>query len=153
MKTRATLITSVFTLLVFGSACAHGDHKSTHGGVVGRGSDDIVVEFVTEKGTLNLYVEDEAGEPLATDKLTGTLTLISPNHPAREVKLVSTGPHRFSAPGIEPAAGDRLVARIKLPSGEEVESVALFARTDKPASVAAGAAASGGPGAATKKLP
>ena len=126
MKTLAVVTASVFNLLAFGNAYAHGDHPSTHGGTVGRGNDEIVVEFVMEKGTLNLYVDDEAGEPLATKNITATLTLISPQRSAQEVKLVSAGPDKFAAPGVKPAQGDRMRARIKLPTGEELESVALF---------------------------
>ena len=102
MKTLAVVIASVFNMLAFGNAYAHGDHPSTHGGTVGRGDDEIVVEFVMEKGTINLYVHDEAGKPLATEDLTGTLTLISPQRPAQEVTLVWAGEHKFTAPGIEP---------------------------------------------------
>jgi hypothetical protein len=126
MKTLALVIASVFNLLAFEIACAHGDHPATHGGTVGRGNDEIVVEFVMENGTLNLYVDDEAGKPLATENVTGTLTLIPPQRPAKEVKLVHAGAHKFTAPGIEPVPGDRLRARITLPSGEELESLALF---------------------------
>ncbi len=131
MKTRPLVIASIFNLLAFGIACAHGDHPSTHGGTVGRGNDEIVVEFVMEKGKLNLYVDDEAGKPLATENVTGTVTLIRPQHPAQEVKLVHAGAHKFTAPGIEPVQGDRLRARITLPSGEEVESVALFSQAKR----------------------
>jgi nitrogen fixation protein FixH len=126
MKTLAVVVASAFNLIVFGNAYAHGDHPSEHGGVVGRGDDAIVVEFVMEKGTLNVYVQDEAGNPLATKNVTGTLTVSSPQRPAQEVKLVSAGSDKFAAPGITPVPGDRLRARIKLPSGEEFESVALF---------------------------
>ena len=128
MKTLAVVVASVFSLLAFGNACAHGDHPSTHGGIMGRGDDAIVVEFVMEKGTINLYVHDEAGEPLATKNITGTLTLIAPQRAAQEVKLVRADDHKFTAPGIKPAPGDRLKARITLPSGEELESVGLFAK-------------------------
>jgi hypothetical protein len=128
MRTLTVVIASVFNLLGFGNAFAHGDHPSTHGGVVGRGDDEIVVEFVMEKGTLNVYVHDEAGKLLETKDITGTLTVISPQRPAREVKLVSAGSDKFAAPGVEPVRGDRLKARIKLPTGEELESVALFAK-------------------------
>ena len=128
MRTLAVVIASVFNMLAFGNAYAHGDHPSTHGGTVGRGDDEIVVEFVTEKGTINLYVHDEAGKALATEDLTGTLTLISPQRPAQEVKLVRADSHKFTAPGIKPVPGDRLRARIALPSGEELESVALFTK-------------------------
>src|SRR6266478_6855967 len=122
MKTHAVVIASVFNMLAFGNAYAHGDHPSTHGGTVGRGDDEIVVEFVMERGTINLYVHDEAGKPLSIDNVNGTLTLVPPQHSAQEVKLVPAGYHKFTAPGIEPAMGDRLRARITLPSGEELES-------------------------------
>ncbi len=95
---------------------------------MGRGDDAIVVEFVMEKGTINVYVHDEAGQPLASKNVTGTLTIISPQRPAQEVKLVRASDHKFMAPGLEPARGDRLKARIRLPSGEELESVGLFAK-------------------------
>ena len=157
MKTLAAVIASVFNLLAFGNAYAHGDHASTHGGIVGRGDDGIVVEFVMEKGTISVYVRDEAGVPLATKDVTGTLTLISPQRPAQEVKLVCASYHKFAAPGIEPRPGDRLRARIRLPSGEEHESVALFSQLnrDKPGlSLAVGAPAlPDGPCAAKDKLP
>ena len=128
MKTLAVVVASVFNLLAFGNAYAHGDHPSEHGGVVGRGDDAIVVEFVMEKGTINVYVHDEAGKPLAAKNVTGTLTLIAPQRPAQEVKLVRADNHKFTAPGIKPAPGDRMKARITLPSGEELESVGLFAK-------------------------
>ena len=127
MKTLAVVAASVFNLLVFGNAYAHGDHEPTHGGTVGVGNDEIVVEFVMEKGTINVYVHDEAGKPLAAKNVTGTLTVIAPQRPPQEVKLVRAGDHKFTAPGIVPARGDRLKARITLPSGEELESVGLFA--------------------------
>jgi hypothetical protein len=128
MKTLTVVVASVFNLIVFGNAYAHGDHPSEHGGIMGRGDDAIVVEFVMEKGTINVYVHDEAGKPLATKNVTGTLTVIAPQRPAQEVKLVRAGDDKFTAPGLVPAPGDRLKARITLPSGEELESVGLFAR-------------------------
>jgi len=128
MKTLAVVVASVFNLLVFGNAYAHGDHPSEYGGVVGRGDDAIVVEFVMEKGTISVYVHDEEGKPLATKNVAGTLTVIAPQRPAQEVKLVRAGDHKFTAPGLVPAPGDRLKARITLPSGEELESVALFTK-------------------------
>jgi hypothetical protein len=116
-----------------------------------------VVEFVMEKGTIALYVHHEAGEPLATENVTGTLTVISPQRPAREVKLVSAGYHTLTAPGIEPVPGDRLWARLRLPSGEELESVALFSQVNRDKaglSFSVGAfVLPGGPGAAGDKLP
>jgi hypothetical protein len=74
---------------------------------------------------VNLYVHDESGEPLATEGVTGTLTVVGP-HRQQEVKLVPAGPHKLAAPGVAPMPGERLRARIQLPSGETVESVALL---------------------------
>ena len=125
MKTFALVIASLFNLVAFGNAYAHGDHEPTHGGVVGRGDDEIVVEFVMEKGTLTVYVQDEAGNPLATKNIMGTLTLIAP-HRAQEVKLVAAGDNKFVAPGVVPVRGNRLRAHLTLPGGEQIESLALF---------------------------
>jgi hypothetical protein len=75
-----------------------------------------------------VYVHDEEGKPLATKDVTGTLTVIAPQRPAQEVKLVRAGDDKFTAPGLVPAPGDRMKAHIRLPSGEELESVALFTR-------------------------
>lgn len=126
MKILTAVVASIFNVLAFGNAYAHGDHPPEHGGVVGRGDDAIVVEFVMEKGTINVYVHDEDGKPLAAKDVKGTLTVIAPQRPLQEVKLVRTGDLKFTAPGIKPAPGDRLKARIMLPSGDELESIALF---------------------------
>src|SRR5258705_3238262 len=95
IKALALVIASVFNLLAFGTAYAHGDHEATHGGTVGVGNDEIVVEFVMENGTLNVYVLDETEKPLSTKNLRGTLTLIAPQRPAQEVKLVPAGENKF----------------------------------------------------------
>jgi hypothetical protein len=128
VKTLAVVLVSAFTLLAFGSACAHGDHKPKHGGTVGRGDDEIVIEFVMEKDSMTLYVEDEDGKPIATKDVKGTLTLIAPQRSGQEVTLVSAGDNKFKATGLKPVPGDRLRARITLPSGEEFESVSLVSK-------------------------
>ena len=71
MNKLAIVSASAITMLAAGLVLAHGDHKSEHGGNVGRGSDEIVVEFVMEKGTLKLYVHDDAGNPIETGKVDG----------------------------------------------------------------------------------
>ena len=125
LKSASVILASILSLVGFGIACARGDHEPEHGGTVGVGDDQVVVEFVVEKGTLNLYVDDESGEPLESERLVGTLTLVGP-HRQQEVRLIPAGPHKLAAPGVAPATGDRLRARIRLPSGEVVQSVALF---------------------------
>jgi hypothetical protein len=127
MRTLAAVIASLCIGLPHGSASAHGDHKSTHGGDMGRGSDDIVVEFVMEKGTLKVYVTDDAGKPLDVDKVQGTLTVIAPHRPPQEVKLTPDG-RQFLARGAAPRRGDRVRAVFTLPTGEVLESVALFSQ-------------------------
>ena len=128
MKTFAIVFASLFNLLAFGSTYAHGDHDPKHGGTVGRGDDDIVIEFVMHKGTVTLYVEDDTGKPIATKDIKGTLTLVAPQRAGQEVKLVSAGNNKFTATGLAPVPGDRLRARITLPSGEELESVSLVGK-------------------------
>jgi hypothetical protein len=126
MKTLGAVIASLCIALPHGGAIAHGDHKSTHGGDMGRGDDAVVVEFVMEKGTLKLYMADESGNPLDTEKLQGTLSVVAPGRPVQKVELKPAGPHQLEAKGATPRRGDRLRAVIKLANGEQVESVALF---------------------------
>jgi hypothetical protein len=128
MKTFAVVFASVLNLIAFGSAYAHGDHNPKHGGTVGRGDDEIVIEFVVEKETVTLYVESEEGKPIATKGIKGTLTLIAPRRSGQEVKLISAGGNKFTATGLKPDPGDRLRARIALPGGEEIESVVLVGK-------------------------
>ena len=134
MKLRSAAIASLFIVFAPGLAIAHGDHKPAHSGTVGRPDDEMVVEFVMERGTINLYLHDASGDPIPTKDLTGTLTLVPPQRPAQEVKLVPAGHHKFAAPGIKPIPGDRLRAYIRFPSGEEFESLVLFseANLEKP---------------------
>jgi nitrogen fixation protein FixH len=107
-------------------AWAHGDHKPTHGGTVGRGGDDdIVMEFILENGTLTLYLDDESGKPIPTKNIVGTLSVVTPGQPGRDVKLVPAGDNRFTATGLETVRSGRLLARLKLPSGEQFESFYL----------------------------
>ena len=126
MKTFAAVLASLCIALPPVIAQAHGDHKPAHGGDMGRGSDDVVVEFVMDQGTLKLYVADDSGNPLEADKLQGTLTVVAAHGSPQEVKLIPAGPHQLAAQGAAPHRGDRLRALIRLPSGEVVESVTLF---------------------------
>lgn len=134
MKSRVAAIASVFFVFAPGLASAHGDHKPAHGGAVGRPDEEFVVEFVMEKGTVSLYLHDESGAPIPAKDLTGTLTLIPPQHVAQQVKLIFAGQHKLAAPGIKPVPGDRLRAHIRLSSGVEFEAVVLFseANLEKP---------------------
>src|SRR5438105_668772 len=88
MKIALAVIATVLQTLAVCNAYAHGDHKPKHGGIMGRGDDEISVELVMEKGTAILYVEDETGTPLATEKVKGTLSVASPGRPAQEGKLI-----------------------------------------------------------------
>ena len=126
MKLIAKVLVVILNLFPVGNAFAHGDHASEHGGVMGRGDDSIVVEFAMEKGTLILYVEDDAGKPLAMKGVTGTLTVVAPQGPSQQVKLIRVSDRKFTAPGAKPRPGDRMRARIQVANGEEIESVGLF---------------------------
>jgi hypothetical protein len=93
---------------------------------MGRGDDEISVELVMEKGTTVLYVEDEGGMPLPTEKVKGTLSVASPGRPAQEGKLIPAGDNRVAATGLTPLPGDRLRARIILPNGDELSVIFSF---------------------------
>jgi len=83
LKVALAAIALVLQMLAVCNAHAHGDHKPKHGGIMGRGDDTISVELVMEKGTAILYVEDETGTPLPTEKVKGTLSVASPGGPPR----------------------------------------------------------------------
>jgi len=126
MKIALAVIAAVLQVLPFCNAYAHGDHKPKHGGIMGRGDDEISVELVIEKGTAILYIEDETGTPAPTEKVKGTLSVISPGRPAQEAKLVPAGDNKLKASGLTPVPGDRLRARIILPGGEEFWPIFSF---------------------------
>jgi hypothetical protein len=127
-KLLAIALAAALQVLAVSVACAHGDHKPKHGGTVGRGDDDIVMEFILEDGTLTLYVDDESGNPIPTKDISGTVSVVAPRQPGRDVKLVPAGDNRFTATGLETVRGGRLRARLKLPSGEEFESFYLMSK-------------------------
>ena len=126
MKIALTVIATVFQVQALCNAHAHGDHKPKHGGIMGRGDDEISVELVMEKGTATLYIEDESGTPLPTVKVKGTLGLAGPGRPAQEGKLVPAGDNKLTAKGLTPLPGDRLRARIILPNGDELSLIFSF---------------------------
>jgi len=126
MKIALAVIAAVLQALALCNAYAHGDHKPKHGGIMGRGEDEISVELVMEKGTAILYIEDESGTPLPTEKMKGTLSLAGPGRPAQEGKLIPAGGNKLMAKGLTPAPGDRLRARLILPGGEEFWTIFSF---------------------------
>jgi len=126
MKIGLAVIATVLQVLAFCNAHAHGDHKPKHGGIMGRGDDEISVELVMEKGTAVLYIEDESGTPLPTEKVKGTLSVAGPGRPAQEEKLMPAGGNKLTAKGLTPLPGDRLRARIILPNGDELSAIFSF---------------------------
>jgi len=120
------VVATILQVLSFCDAYAHSDHKPKHGGIMGRGDDEISVELVMEKGSVILYIEDESGTPVPTEKVKGTLSVVSPGRPTQEAKLIPVGDNKFSAKGLTPVPGDRLRARIILPGGEEFSSIFSF---------------------------
>src|SRR5258706_3646545 len=126
MKIALAVLATVLHTLALCDAYAHGDHKPKHGGIMGRGDDEISVELVMEKGTAILYIEDESGTPIRTEKVKGTLSLASPGRPTQEGKLVPAGENKLAAKGLTPLPGDRLRARIILPNGDELSAIFSF---------------------------
>jgi hypothetical protein len=109
-------------------AFAHGDDKPKHGGIMGRGDDTVTVEFVFEKGTMSVYLEDhDSASPIPADKLKGAwLSVMGPGRPAQQAKLIPAGKNKFTASGLDPRVGDRLSARFILPNGMETWSIVTF---------------------------
>ncbi len=126
MKVALVVIATVVQVLSFCNAYAHGDHRPKHGGIMGRGDDEISVELVMEKGTATLYIEDESATPISTEKVKGTLSVARQGRPAQEAKLVPAGDNKLKASGLTPVPGDRLRARIILPGGEEFWPIFSF---------------------------
>jgi hypothetical protein len=126
MKIALAVIATFLQALVLCNAYAHGDHKPKHGGIMGRGDDEISVELVMEKGAAILYVEDESGTPLPTEKVKGILSLAGPGRPAQERTLIPAGDNKLTAKGLTPLPGDRLRARIILPNGDELSAIFSF---------------------------
>ena len=91
MKKVLVVLASAVQIFAVGAACAHGDHKPKHGGIMGRGDDDISAELVIEHGTATLYIEQEAGPPVDTAQAQGILSLAGPGRASQQVKLFRRG--------------------------------------------------------------
>jgi hypothetical protein len=127
VRTFIVLVASFLYLAISGAAHAHGDDKPKQGGIMGRGDDSVSVELVMKDGVITLFVEEHANDvPIPTDLVKGWLNLSGPGRPAEEVKLVPAGDNKLTATGLKPRVGDRLRARMVLPSGEEVSSLFSF---------------------------
>ena len=125
MSIRPLVFVLAFSWLAITGAYAHGEHKPKHGGLVGRGDEDVVVEFVVAKRRVVVYIDDEQGEPVETKDVQGTLTMVVPQQPDRSVKLVPEGVNKLAAEGIEAIGGGRLIARLTFPEGREFRAVVL----------------------------
>lgn len=100
--------------LTGGLAWAHGDEKARHGGLV-QMAGETKFELVARPDGAEVYLDDH-GETLPTARLSGKLTVLSGGAKS-EAKL-------------EPAAGDKLVARgVRLAKGDKV--IALVTLADK----------------------
>jgi len=128
MKTRSLVVASVLGLISAAGAYGHGDHKPKYGGMVGRGDEEVVVEFVVAKDKVTVYVEDEQGKGIETKDFKGTLTLVPQQGPPKDVALVPAGSNTLTAAGLQPVRGVRLIARLTLPGGQQLQSVALYAQ-------------------------
>ena len=101
MKIALGVIATVLQVLSFCDAYAHGDHKPNHGGIMGRGDDEISVELVMDSGTVILFVEQD-DKPLPSEKVKGTLSVAGPERPAQEAKRrFTTADHEKATAGIE----------------------------------------------------
>jgi hypothetical protein len=127
VKTLLVVLASVFQLATMANAYAHGDDKPKHGGIMGRGDEEVSIELVMENSVVALYLEDHGnGTPIPTHSVKGWLRLAAPQRPAQEAKLIPAGENKLTASGLAPRPGDRLTVRVTLPNGDEVSSIFLF---------------------------
>jgi hypothetical protein len=94
------------TLAVTGAALAH-TAKPKHGGVV-REAGDLSFELVAKGDAVTLYVDDH-GKPLATEGMSGRLTVLSGKEKS-EAELKPAGENRLEAKGVTVEKGARAVA-------------------------------------------
>src|SRR5438105_7960023 len=99
MKTLSAFFAS---WLLWSPAYAHGDHEAKHGGIMSRGDELVSAELVLQKDAIVMYLETEDGHPVPTSAVTGTVTLVAPQRPVKEAKLVPAGDNKLTASGIKP---------------------------------------------------
>jgi len=125
---RAAFLLFLALVLHAGVACAHGDDKPKHGGIMGRGDDTVTAEFVIQAGGVTVYLEDhDSATPIPAEQLKGAWVSVSgPGRPPQQTELAPAGDNRLTASGLSPRVGDRVSARFILPNGMETWSVLTF---------------------------
>lgn len=91
------------------TAFAHGSMKPMHGGKV-QMSGETLVEIVKGAKGVDIYISEE-DEPLAAKDYTGKLIVTAGTQKTTNV-LVITGANKFSAAGLKPAAGAKIVVSL-----------------------------------------
>jgi hypothetical protein len=130
--TKGGLRAAFFILLVSifqaGAACAHGDDKPKHGGIMGRGDESVSVEFVVHNGVVTIYVEDHETEaPVPADQVKDAwLSVTGSGRPGQEVRLLPASGNSLSAVVLTVRVGDRLRMSMQLPDGREARSLVVF---------------------------
>ena len=98
-------------------AMAHGDAVPQHGGIL-QLVDDLEFELVAGTDTADLYIEDH-DEPMPVENVTGQLTILNGTEKTK-ADLIPAGDNRLQASKVTIAAGARVIAIVKLPTGQSV---------------------------------
>jgi hypothetical protein len=106
----AALIAAAPALMVPGTAYAHGSMKPQHGGAV-QMTGETMFEMVKGAKGVDIYISEE-DEPLPAGNYTAKLIVTNPAGAKTTVPLTVGKDNRFSAPGLKPQAGSKVVVSL-----------------------------------------
>ncbi len=114
----ALLLGAAFQLGLAASALAHGEAKPRFGGIV-KAAQEISFELVSAApGGAQVYLDDH-GNLMPTKGITGKMTVIGKDGGKKEAALTTDG-KKLTAAGLKPAAGDRVILVVVLPSAQTI---------------------------------
>ena len=114
---RARLLAVALGLSLSAVAWAHGEAQARFGGIV-KAAQEISFELVpAAAGGAEVYLDDH-GDLMPTTGITGKLTVVGKSG-RKEAALEADG-KKLVAPGVNPAAGDKVVLVVVLPSQQTI---------------------------------
>jgi hypothetical protein len=116
-KILGSFLLAAATALAVTPVLAHEGEKAKHGGIV-QGASDLSFELVPQADGALLYVDDH-GKPLATQGMTGKLTVLNGSQKS-EAELKPVGDNKLEARGVQLAKGARAVAALTTASKKAI---------------------------------